>query len=153
MEQIKLVKPAFMWLIVLLGVIPSLVFINWQKMFVGNVWNFVLFFLIIIYWLYVFISAWQVHCQAIRNAAEIDKIISIGIYARMRHPMYSGDIILAWGFFICFPYTAVLVGIMWLSFVLIFWAKLEEKALLKKFGNEYVKYQSQTPMFIPRFKK
>jgi len=142
-----------MWLIVLIGVILSLLFISWQKMFADNVLGFVLFFLAVIYWLIIFIAAWSVHYQAIRNTAEIDKIISTGIYRRVRHPMYSGDIILAWGFFLAFPYLSVLIGVLWLTAVLLFWARLEEKAMTKKFGQAYLKYKSETPMLIPSWKK
>jgi protein-S-isoprenylcysteine O-methyltransferase Ste14 len=142
-----------MWLIILIGVALSLLFISWQKMFADNVLSFVLFFLAAIYWLIIFIAAWSVHCQAIRNTAEIDKIISTGIYRRVRHPMYSGDIILAWGFFLAFPYLSVLIGVLWLTVILLFWARLEEKAMTKKFGQTYLKYKSETPMLIPSWKK
>jgi len=142
-----------MWLIVSIGVILSLFFFDKQRLFASNILGFAIFFSAIFYWLYIFISAWQVHHQAIRNTAEIDKIISIGIYGRVRHPMYSGDIVLAWGFFLAFPYLSVLIGVLWLTAVLLFWASLEEKAMTKKFGEEYTKYQSRTPMLVPRWKK
>jgi len=141
-----------MWLIVSIGIILSLIFFDKQRLFASNILSFVIFVLTILYWLYIFVSAWQVHHQAVRSVAEIEKVISVGIYRRVRHPMYSCDIVLAWGFFICFPYLTFLVGVLWLSLVLLFWARLEEKAMIKKFGDEYIKYKSKTPMLIPKLK-
>ncbi|MFH1089490.1 MAG: hypothetical protein V1716_03640 [Candidatus Uhrbacteria bacterium] len=46
-----------------------------------------------------------------------------------------------------------MIGVLWLSAVLLFWARLEEKAMTKKFGQAYLKYKSETPMLIPSWKK
>lgn len=153
MNQMRYVRPSFMWLLVIMGASLSFLFVGWQKIFTSNSLYVLLFFFTACYWLFMFISAWSVHRQALRNADNIDHIISVGIYRRLRHPMYSSDILLAWGFFLYIPSLSIFVAVLWLSLVLLFWAKWEEKAMIKKFGDAYRRYQAITPMLIPSLKK
>ena len=80
-----------------------------------------------------------------------NKLITTGIYAKSRNPMFFG-------------YTVILIGmgilLRSISILLIFipafvvfeliWIKLEEKNIRKIFGNKYSNYQKKTAFFIPK---
>ena len=72
------------------------------------------------------------------------------IYSVIRHPMYSGLIILCFGGFILHfnLYSAMFFIIYYLgfSFHIIF---IEDKELIKRFGDSYKKYRNDVPAFLP----
>lgn len=147
----KLVSPVLMWLIVILEVFVAFRFFPKIEIFPRNA---IISFLIIpagIYWLYFFVGALRVHRKAAVSAAKIDRIVKEGVYSIVRHPIYSADIILAWGIFFHWPYFKILLSALWLTLILFFWMKLEEKALAEKFGEEYGNYKKNVPMFVPKF--
>lgn len=78
-----------------------------------------------------------------------------GLYAYIRNPMVLGNIVILFG-----------VGILLSSFSLIFifaplfillnffyLKTIEEREMEKKFGQEYLEYKKEVPMFLPRFGK
>jgi protein-S-isoprenylcysteine O-methyltransferase Ste14 len=76
-----------------------------------------------------------------------DKVITTGFYSRMRHPQYAAGLIahiavsLALSSFLSLlPPAAILI---W------FISRLEEKGMIREFGNAYREYMSRVPMFIP----
>lgn len=95
-----------------------------------------------------FLNKWQKN----RNPGYLDEIekgelVRKGFYRYMRHPMYT----FVMGVLVFSPvmtnnlfYTIVIVG-------LYFWigTYFEEKNLVKRFGEEYKKYQQDVPKFIP----
>ena len=88
---------------------------------------------------------WRHACpsQGARSVRSIDKIIKEGIYQRVRHPIYSGDIVLVWGIFSHWPSYRALSSVIWLTIILFFWMRLEEKALTEKFGRDYLEYKNR----------
>lgn len=70
-----------------------------------------------------------------------------GILGRVRHPWYSGAILILWARTID---MATLVTNLVLTAYLITGTLLEERKLVSEFGEEYVKYQRTVPMLIPR---
>ncbi|OGI16836.1 MAG: hypothetical protein A3J63_00010 [Candidatus Moranbacteria bacterium RIFCSPHIGHO2_02_FULL_40_12b] len=153
MSKQKFVSPVLMWIIVIIGVFVSFRFFPQTEIFPRNP---ITSFLIVpagIYWLYFFVGALRVHKKAALSAEKIDKVVTSGIYQIVRHPIYSADIILAWGIFFHWPYLKILLSVIWLTLVLIFWMRLEEKALAEKFGEEYSNYKKNVPMFVTKFFK
>src|SRR3989344_8634406 len=149
----RLVNPALMWLIVIIGVYALFSFTPNAMIFPENIFASFLIIPAGIYWLYFFISALWVHRQAAHSAEKISKIVTAGVYKIVRHPIYSADIVLAWGIFFHWPYLKILLSAIWLTLVLIFWMRLEEKALAEKFGEEYSNYKKKVPMFVTKFFK
>ncbi|NJD78080.1 MAG: isoprenylcysteine carboxylmethyltransferase family protein [Candidatus Methanoperedens sp.] len=79
-----------------------------------------------------------------RNKSEL---ITQGAYGVVRHPLYSGSIILL---FTKMKMTQLdLTAIILISIYLIIGAFIEERRLLVVFGEEYRNYQKQVSMFIP----
>lgn len=77
------------------------------------------------------------------------KLVIIGIYKYIRHPLYASLIFLGVGiFFKDIKLSTILLALI--NFIaLIATAKREEKEMHIKFGSEYATYMQNTKMFIP----
>jgi len=146
----KSVSPALMWLIVIIGVVVVFQLVPARFVFRRNMFTSFLIFPAIAHWLYFLIGALRVHRQAPMAADKIEKLVTEGVYARVRHPIYSADIILGWAIFFFYPDVRFLIGAHWLMFVLLFWMHLEERALIDKFGNTYLDYMRRVPKMFPK---
>ena len=81
------------------------------------------------------------------------KLVTSGLYSRIRNPMLLGWIIMLFGVGILLG-SISLVAIFAPLFILInvlYLKTFEEKEMEKKFGEEYLKYKQRVPMFIPKF--
>lgn len=80
-----------------------------------------------------------------------DPLVRTGLYARMRHPIYAGGILIFGGLAVLRPTAPVLVasaaGIGWA----LIQARLEELDLLQRLPA-YREYMRQVPRFFPRFR-
>ena len=81
-----------------------------------------------------------------------DELVTGGIYRYIRHPQYTGILLITFGMLIHWPTFITLF--MWPILVLAYYglAKKEEKEIEKKFGEIYQEYKSRTPMFFPSLK-
>jgi len=150
----KFVSPILMWAIILFGIIIIFNVVSRQRIFATNTITSILVISAVVYWLYFFLRALSIHRQAIVSVAKIDKIVKEGVYSLVRHPIYVADIVLAWGIFLFLPQERILTSTIWLTLVIFFWMRLEERALTEKFGEEYTGYEKQVPMVFPKvFKK
>ena len=86
-----------MWAIVAAGILLSFQIFQSEVLFMPNKLAPYLIIPAILYWLYFFIGAMIVHRKAPRSVRSIDKIVKQGVYQRVRHPIYSADIVFAWG--------------------------------------------------------
>jgi len=89
--------------------------------------------------------------RRIHRARREAKLMTDGVYARMRHPQYTGLFLIVFGEGVVHWPTIVSVAafpIIVLSYTLL--ARREERQMLAKFGDEYREYQRRVPMFIPR---
>ncbi len=88
--------------------------------------------------------------QAHAHPENIKKLVTSGIYAKIRHPIYLGRIFLNIGFLVIFPILPMLI--VAIVFVILWYllALYEEMILTYKFGNKYKKYKKKVPMFIPK---
>lgn len=77
------------------------------------------------------------------------KLVTKGIYKFMRHPLYTGTILLLSGYFLYVPTLSVLIFLI-LTFVYIeIGSRLEEKKLLIEFGNDYTEYCKNVKRYFP----
>lgn len=139
-----------MWLIVAVGVVIVFRLVPARFVFPRNMFTSFLILPAIIYWMYFFIGAVRVHRQAPFSVDKIDKLVTEGVYAKVRHPIYSADIVLDWAIFFFYPDVRFLIGASWLTVVLLFWMNREEKALIEKFGSEYLEYMRSVPKMFPK---
>ncbi len=92
-----------------------------------------------------------VHKQADQESEKIDKLVTIGFFSRIRHPMYSSLILVILGMTLAAGVAIMLIPALILSVLTVLTALKEEKFLVRKFGNQYVDYMSRVPYrFIPR---
>jgi protein-S-isoprenylcysteine O-methyltransferase Ste14 len=79
-----------------------------------------------------------------------DTLVEQGIYAHIRHPLYSGMLLELIGVFLCVPTLTVLVacllGVVWV----VIQARLEELDLVERLPA-YKEYMQRVPRFIPKF--
>ena len=79
---------------------------------------------------------------------ENAKLITTGIYAYIRHPMYLSVLLMMLGVFISSPSKIEALFLCLLTIVLVLKAKKEESLWSKK-SQEYVEYKKRTKLFIP----
>lgn len=79
-----------------------------------------------------------------------NSFITNGIYGVVRHPMYLGSII-AVTFNTYLTRNFVLIALLSVLYF-IFGSMLEEKRLIKQFGNQYIEYQKAVPRLLPGMK-
>lgn len=91
--------------------------------------------------------------RRIHRARREDRLVTEGIYSRVRHPQYTGLFLIVFGEGIVHWPTIVSVAafpIIVVAYVLL--ARKEERDMLAKFGDQYRDYQQRVPMFIPRLR-
>ena len=79
---------------------------------------------------------------------ENAKLITTGIYAYIRHPMYLSVLLMMLGVFIGSPSMIEALFLILLTIVLALKAKKEESIWTEQ-TEEYVKYKKRTKLFIP----
>ena len=78
------------------------------------------------------------------------ELVTTGIYARMRHPQYSGIILAATGFIIQWPTLLTLILFPFVVRMYYQLATREERDVEEKFKDEYRDYRERVPAFVPR---
>lgn len=80
---------------------------------------------------------------------DTTRLVTVGAYRYIRHPLYSSLLLLGWGTFFKAPSLAglLLAGIVTVSLVAT--ARVEEAENRQKFGEAYAKYMKTTKRFIP----
>jgi protein-S-isoprenylcysteine O-methyltransferase Ste14 len=79
-------------------------------------------------------------------------LLRTGIYAVIRHPLYTGVMALAFGLAFWFQKAGALGGAMLLTLFFNLKAREEERRL-RRLYPEYADYQRQTGRFLPRWRK
>lgn len=78
-----------------------------------------------------------------------NKLIINGIYKHIRHPLYTGTILLLTGLFLHQPTLSFLAACV-LSFIYIeIGSILEEKKLILEFGDAYIQYSLKVKKYFP----
>jgi protein-S-isoprenylcysteine O-methyltransferase Ste14 len=80
-----------------------------------------------------------------------NSIVTTGLYQYMRHPLYVGLIMLAFGLSAVFYDESRLMLSSLLALILNYKAKKEEEAMLAKHGDEYQTYMNEVSRFVPTF--
>ena len=86
------------------------------------------------------------------DAIKNPRVFKDGVFARLRHPIYSAALLF---YVFLLILTCSLIGLGIFVFIFIFYnfiASYEEKILLEKYGREYQEYMDQVPKWIPRLR-
>lgn len=90
---------------------------------------------------------WRTHMPSVK-----DTLVRHGLYAYVRHPIYTGGLVMVIGVALIKPTWAFATACM-LAFVwLIIQARLEEIDLLQRMPD-YKDYMKQVPRFLPRIRR
>lgn len=78
------------------------------------------------------------------------RMVTDGLYARIRHPQYTGIFVVTLAFMIQWPTLTTLI--LWPFVIGMYYrlARREEEDAINEFGDAYRRYMERTPMFIPR---
>ena len=83
---------------------------------------------------------------------QVEPLQTDGVLRYVRHPLYAGTILIVLGLWAFSPTIANLItASAWIIYILI-GIQLEEKKLLKLYGDKYRDYQANVPMLIPRLR-
>jgi len=92
--------------------------------------------------------AWPV----LHAAQQRHVLATSGPYAALRHPQYSGFLLIMLGFLVQWPTFVTLAMFPILAFMYVRLARWEEREAAAEFGEEYDRYAARTPRFLPRLR-
>lgn len=139
-------------------------FFAFESVFILVVLNYKIWFhnpfslLQIISWILLILSAWVVitgylllkrNGEPDSNFENTSVLVKSGIYGYIRHPLYLSIFLLGTGIMLKDP-GSVQIGLAVINLIAIwFTARIEEKEMIAKFGDNYRVYMTETRMFIP----
>lgn len=90
------------------------------------------------------------HDPALFGFEKTARLVTHGIYAYIRHPLYSSLLLLAWGLYFKLPqwWPGLLLAIA-ATVVLVITAYTEERENLDYFGTAYRDYMQDSKRFVP----
>lgn len=94
----------------------------------------------------LFVRGWR----ELYRARQQNRLATTGLYSLVRHPQYTGLFIGLFGEGVVHWPTLFSVGLLpviVLAYLLL--ARREEQRMIEQFGEEYLAYQRQVPMFFP----
>jgi protein-S-isoprenylcysteine O-methyltransferase Ste14 len=81
------------------------------------------------------------------------KLVVQGVYAHTRNPMISGVLFILVGYTILSGSWAIGTwALMFFAINTIYFKLFEEPGLVRRFGQEYLTYRANVPMWVPRLK-
>ena len=86
-----------------------------------------------------------------RRSRDVRRLVTYGIFAWMRNPLYVGNLLIWLGFVIgsgLLWFLPIAIVLFALEYSLI--VRYEEGVLESIFGGEYVEYKRRTPRWLPR---
>lgn len=84
-----------------------------------------------------------------------NRLVTVGPYSRVRHPSVIGKLlgVISLGCLLqATTFTFVIVPLLFIAST-IYNRFIQEKGCVKKFGEAYLEYRQQVPMFIPKLKR
>ncbi len=94
----------------------------------------------------------EIYRQYWRKEEGKGMLVTNGIYAYIRHPQYTGFMLVTLG--MIFEWATIPLLIMWPILLMVYYrlARKEEEDMQKEFGDAYVEYKRRTGMFLPALK-
>lgn len=117
-------------------------YIGHWGMYIAIIMNIIGVVIVIIGWKTIHENYWK-------HEEGEGELVTTGIYAYIRHPQYTGFMLVTLG--MIFEWATIPLLIMWPILFVIYYklARKEERDMEKEFGVEYLKYKKKTSMFIP----
>ncbi len=83
-------------------------------------------------------------------AEEKNELKIEGILKYVRHPIYTGLILITMGLFLFIPTIATVISCICILAYLPIGISLEEKKLMAAFGESYISYKKNVPALVPK---
>ena len=97
--------------------------------------------------------AWKGHVIIFHEVREKPHVIRKSVLGVIRHPMYTGEMLLYIGLSLA-SISLAGIGLCFIIFAYLHYlCRYEEKLLLGRFGKDYRKYMNEVGMFFPKLKK
>lgn len=130
-----------------------LVLLNYKIWFIDPFsFNQVISWLLLILSVYVVVTGYLLlkrQGKPDSNFENTSKLVKSGIYQYIRHPLYLSIFLLGTGILLKDP-APLQISLGLINLVAVFiTARIEEKEMITKFGDDYRQYMSETRMFIP----
>jgi len=96
------------------------------------------------------ISGWgRIHASYWSKPEGERRLVTDGVYRYMRHPQYTGLLLITLGLLV--HWATIPTLIMWPILVVLYYrlARREEQDMEREFGIEFTEYKAKVPMFIP----
>lgn len=116
---------------------------------IGYLGMYINIFLSIISIILIMNGWWHIHKNYWSKEAGSGCLVKTGIYKYIRHPQYTGLLLLSLGMMIEWTTIPLLLLYPVMIFVYVRLAKKEEADMIEEFGHEYRSYMSTTKRFIP----
>ncbi len=116
--------------------------VGYWPMYIGLVISLVGVGLVIVGWREIYRQYWS-------KKQNQGHLVTTGIYHYIRHPQYTGFMLITFGMML--EWVTLPLLIMWPILGIVYYrlAKREEADMEKEFGQQYVEYRDKTSMFIP----
>jgi protein-S-isoprenylcysteine O-methyltransferase Ste14 len=118
-------------------------YIGHAGMYVGTLFMLIGVALVVMGWRVVYKRYWS-------KAEGQGELVTEGIYRFIRHPQYTGFLMITFGM-LC-DWATLPMLIMWPVMAVLYTklAKREEKEMETQFGRQYSEYRARTGMFLPK---
>ena len=126
---------------------------NWRAWFLDPFsWNQIIAWLLLLSSIYPVFAGFLLLKRKGKSVESLENttvLVKSGIYHYIRHPLYCSLLLFGTGIMFKDPGTFQLIAGAVNIIALIFTARIEEKEMIKRFGDQYVDYMKETKMFIP----
>ncbi|HVZ16193.1 MAG TPA: isoprenylcysteine carboxylmethyltransferase family protein, partial [Terriglobales bacterium] len=102
-------------------------------------------------------AIWARYCLGSNWSSQVairedHELIQSGPYQWIRHPIYTGIIVGAWGSAIVAGELGAFIGVILVMVGFAYKSKQEELRLAETFGDSFTVHQRRTGMFLPRIR-
>jgi protein-S-isoprenylcysteine O-methyltransferase Ste14 len=118
-------------------------YIGLWGMYIGMAVSLLGLLLVIVGWRTIYKQYWS-------KPEGQGQLVTSGVYAYIRHPQYTGFMLITLG--MMFEWVTLPMLIMWPLLGILYYrlARKEERDMELEFGREYLTYKARTGMFLPR---
>ncbi len=128
----RIITHLVLWSLVAVGVTLAFSFITPSIIFKKSFNHWLIILPLTIFLVYHFASACYWRSRLHPKSGAERRIIRAGVYGKCTHPTCTSLIILSWIIFFVFPDTRLLGSAAWLTFMVIFWIRIEKAFFLGK---------------------
>ncbi|RJQ23303.1 hypothetical protein C4565_10675 [Candidatus Parcubacteria bacterium] len=137
----NIISPKTMWSLIILIGISSFFLFDHEYLYIPHIVSKIIFVVCAVYWFSVVCLSFFVHREAYKNSYATSGVVTSGIYKKMKHPMYVGDICLFVGLSILFPMVWVWITTLLGIIIFIWFMNIENAVLEERFGNQATQNQ------------